>query len=120
MHFRFRGNNIQVVKSQKIGLDDKAKSVPLGSINRATLKISDKLRNNCTPAELAEIESWVKRYRAIDDVRRHHAAVTLAEQMAAAAKWFEQSTPDEARPIADDVMATSVLLRRVLNRRGLI
>jgi hypothetical protein len=120
MHFRFRGNNIQVVKSQKTEPEGKAKSVPLGSINRATLALSDKLRKNCSPAELEEISAWVKRYRAIDGVKHQHAALTLPEQIAAAARWFEQSSPEEARPVADDIIATTAVLRRVLNRRGLL
>ncbi len=120
MHFRFRGNNIQVVKSQKTGPDGKAKSVPMGSINRATLAVSDKLRKSCTPAELEEIAAWVQRYQAVDVVKRMHAALTLAEQMSAAAEWFEQASPDEARQVADDIMSNTAALRRVLNRRGLL
>jgi hypothetical protein len=120
MHFRFRGNNIQVVKSQRSGPEGKAKSVPMGSINRSTLAISDTLRKRCTPAELEEIAAWVKRYQAVDSVKRKHAAFTLPEQMAAAAKWFEEASPDEARQLADDIMSTTVTLRRALNRRGLL
>jgi hypothetical protein len=120
MHFRFRGNNIQVVKSQKPAEGGRAKSVPMGSINRSTLAISGKLRKNCSPAELEEIATWVKRYQAVDGIKRKHAALTLPEQMAAAAEWFAHANPDEARQIADDIMATSVALRRVLNRRGLL
>ena len=92
----------------------------MGSINRSTLAISDKLRQNCSPTELEEIAAWVKRYQAIDGIKRKHAALTLPEQMAAAAEWFAQASPDEARQIADDIMTTSVALRRILNRRGLI
>ena len=80
MHYRFRGNNIQVVKSRLNSKNGKAKSVPLGSINRATLAISDKLRNNCSPEELAEIESWVKQYQGIDELKNKVAALTLPEQ----------------------------------------
>jgi len=120
MHFRFRGNNIQVVKSIKSEPGGKAVATPMGSVNRATLAISDKLRSNCTPAELQEIEAWVKRYQAVEVIKRRHAAMTLPEQIAAAAEWFEQASPEEARPIADDIIATNTVLRRVLNRRGLI
>src|SRR5688572_25504062 len=104
MHFRFRGNNIQVVKSIKTEPGGKAVATPMGSINRATLAISDKLRSNCTPAELEEIEAWVKRYQAIDGIKRQHAAMTLPEQMAAAAEWLEHANPEEARQVADDIM----------------
>ena len=120
MHFRFRGNSIQVVKSQPDAREGKAKPTPMGSINRATLAISDNLRKNCSQDELREIEAWVKRYQAVDGVKRQHAALTLPEQIAAAAQWFEQASLDEARQVADDIMATTAVLRRVLNRRGLL
>jgi hypothetical protein len=120
MHFRFRGNSIQVVKSRPDPVTRRAKSVPMGSINRATLALSDKLRDNCTPEELAEIEAWVKRYHEVDDLKRKHAASTLPDQIAAAAEWLSRADPDEARQIADDIMSTTVALRRVLNRRGLL
>ena len=120
MHFRFRGNNIQVVRSQPDHVTGKAKSVPLGSINRATLAISDRLRQNCSADELAEIEAWVKRYQAVDDMKRQHAAVTLPEQMAAATQWFETANPTEAREVADDILTATTVLRRMLNRRGLL
>src|SRR5262245_20832238 len=119
MHFRFRGNNIQVVKSQP-DASGKAKSVPLGSINRATLAISDKLRANCAAAELKEIEGWVKRYQSVDDLKRKHAAMTLPEQLAAAAQWFEGSTGNEASQMAADILTGMADMRRVLNRRGLL
>jgi hypothetical protein len=40
--------------------------------------------------------------------------------MAAAAQWFAEASPEEARQIADDIMATTAVLRQVLNRRGLL
>ncbi|OGA74831.1 MAG: hypothetical protein A3G81_16920 [Betaproteobacteria bacterium RIFCSPLOWO2_12_FULL_65_14] len=120
MHYRFRGNNIQVVKSQPDPATGKAKSVPLGSINRATLMISDKLRENCSPGELKEIEGWVKRYRKVYELKRRHAALTLPEQIESAIDWFEEASPEEARQVAEDVLEASLALRRALNRRGLL
>jgi len=120
MHFRFRGNNIQAVKSRIDPSTGKAKSVPLGSINRATLAISDKLRSNCSASELEEIKNWVSRYQAVDSLKRRHAALTLPDQMAAAILWFQEAGLDEARQVADDVLTTMTTLRQVLNKRGLL
>ena len=120
MHFRFRGNNIQVVKSQPDGDSGKAKSLPMGSINRATMAISDKLRSSCSPEELREIEAWVKRYQTVHELKQKHAALTLPEQMAAAAAWFKTADPDEARQVAEDVIATTTVLRRAMAKRGLL
>ncbi len=120
MHFRFRGNSIQVVKSKPDDRTGKAKSVPIGSINRATLAMSDKLRGNCSSAELKEIEAWVKRYQAVDKLKLRHSALTLPEQLSAAARWFEKASVEEARQVAEDTLAATAELRRVLNRRGLL
>jgi len=120
MHFRFRGNNIQVVKSKPEGSTGKAKSVPIGSINRATLAISDALRGNCSSTELKEIEAWVKRYQAVDDLKYKYAALTLAEQIAAAIRWFETATPVEAYQVVDDTLTATTALRKVLSKRGLL
>ncbi|MDH3316247.1 MAG: hypothetical protein OER43_10850 [Gammaproteobacteria bacterium] len=120
MHFRFRGNNIQIVKSQIEPATGKAKPVALGSINRATLTISEKLREACSHSELEEIEAWVKRYQAVDGMKLQHAALTLPEQMAAAAQWLENANPDAAREVVDDILTATRMLRRVLTRRGLL
>jgi hypothetical protein len=120
VHFRFRGNSIQVVKSKPDGSTGKAKSIPLGSINRATLAISDKLRKNCSSTEVKEIEAWVKRYQAVDDLKYKYAALTLPEQIAVAIRWFEKATPVEAFQVADDTLTATAALRRVLNKRGLL
>jgi hypothetical protein len=120
MYFRFRGNSIQVVRSQPDATSGKAKSVPLGSINRATLAISDKLRRNCSAEELGEIEAWVKRYQSVDELKRRHAALTLPEQVAAATQWFRKASPEDASLVADDVLEATARLRRVVNKRDLI
>lgn len=120
MHFRFRGNNIQVIKSLPDPATGKAKSVPLGSINRATLGISEKLRANCTAGELQEIEAWVRRYQGVDEIRRKHAALTLPEQIATAIRWFRDARQEEARGVAEDILTATTKLRRTLSRRGLI
>jgi hypothetical protein len=120
VHFRFRGNNIQVVKSQPDPSSGKAKSVPIGSINRATLAISEKLRANCSAEDLKEIQAWVKGYQSVHELKRKHAAVTLPEQLAAATAWFKVASTEEARQIAEDVIAHTAALRRTLAKRGLL
>ena len=120
MHFRFRGNNIQVVKSLPDPITGKSRSIPVGSINTVNLRITEKLRDNCTPSELQEIEAWVQRYQSVAHLKNKHAALTLPEQMAAAALWFEQAHAEEAREGAENVLAAITELRRVLHKRDLL
>jgi len=120
MYFRFRGNNIQVVKSQLDPATGKAKSMPLGSFNRATLAISDKLSSNCSAGELKEIEAFVKRQQGVDKLKRKIAALTLPEQIATAIEWLDEAGGEEAAEVADDMLAASSALRRALVKRGLV
>jgi hypothetical protein len=120
MHFRFRGNNIQVVKSQMDPETGKAKSVPLGSINRVTLAVSEKLSAGCSPGELKEIESWVKRYRSVAELKCKVAALTLPEQISAAIEWLDQADDEAVGEIAEDLFAATTVLRRALNERRLV
>ena len=122
MHYRFRINNIQVVKSIPDPETGKAKSIPVGSINRATMAISDKLRESCSATELQEIQAWVQRHQAIEKLKHRHAALTLPEQMALATQWFEEGDFDveEARQAADDIISTMATLRRAFVKRELV
>jgi len=119
MHFRFRGSNVQIVKSRMNPETGKAKSVPVGSINRATLAVSDKLAASCSPAELREIETWVTRYRSVDGLKRKVAALTLPEQISAAIEWLDEADEKEVSEIAEDLIAATTVLRRALSKRGL-
>ena len=78
-----------------------------------------KLSSNCSQRELKEIEDWVKHYRSVDDLKRKVAAFTLPEQIAAAAEWFKVASPEEAAQIGADILATTIVLRSVLVKRGL-
>jgi len=120
MHFRFRGNNIQVVKSQMDPKTGKAKSTPLGSINRATLAISEKLAANCSSGELKEIKAWVTRYQGVGELKSKVVALTLPEQIGTAIAWYEKADLAEAREPAGEVLAAFALLRRVLVKRELV
>ncbi|HWQ39837.1 MAG TPA: hypothetical protein VNM24_14745 [Burkholderiales bacterium] len=117
MHFRFRGNNVQVVKSQLDPKTGKAKSVPIGSINLARLEIGDKLASNCSAAELKEIENWLKRRRGIEELKAKVAALTLPENISSALKWFAKAPPEEIEEVADDVLVGIRQLRKVLQKR---
>jgi hypothetical protein len=119
MYFRFRGNSIQIVKSQMDPSTGKAKSVPLGSINRSNLAISEKLSASCSKRELEEIQAWVEHHRSVDDLKRKFAALTLPEQIAAAIEWFTEASPEDAGQIAADVIAATMALRQVIVKRGL-
>lgn len=114
MHFRFRGNSVQVVRSTREPGSGRAKSVPIGSIHKETLRISDRLRAACTPEELREIEEWVLHYGGTEHLKREFAAFSLAEQMELAATWFESAGPDADPLLNDAIVQGWQRLRRLL------
>lgn len=113
MHFRHRGNNVQIVRSVAAE-GGKKKSVPVGSINKANLKITDKLRGECTQQEIKEIEAWVTRYAAQEQLKNQVAALTLAEQMSKAVAWLEKADPKVAADVINDISDAMPLLRKAL------
>ncbi len=61
MHFRVRGNNVQIIKTVTNELTGKAKSVPIGSANLITGKITPKASQNLSQQEQEEAMLWVKK-----------------------------------------------------------
>ncbi len=120
MHFRRRGNNVQLVRSQTDPATGKKRPTPIGSLNMAKPEIPPAVRQACTPEEIAEIEAFLATARRIEAMKREHAALTLAEQIELAAGWLEAAEPQAARPIAAQAQAAWQQLRRVATRKGLL
>jgi hypothetical protein len=59
MHFRRRGNNVQLVRSQEDAATGKKRSMPIGSLNLARPEIPLALRKTCSAEEIAAIEAYL-------------------------------------------------------------
>lgn len=112
MHFRHRGNNVQIVKTEMV--DGKKKSVPVGSVNKLNLNITDALKSKATADELAEIEQWVSDFKSLQDLKAEVAALSLAEQMGLAAKWLESADKSRAAKVGNDILDALPLLRKAI------
>src|SRR5215212_3809968 len=110
MHFRVRGNNVQIVKTQPEAGTGKAVSKPIGSASLSTGEINEKAAAVLTPEETREVTEWIARHQAIQAQKREIEYHTLADTLTAMATWMRGADPKLLAEHADDVQ---VALRRV-------
>lgn len=96
MHFRYRDNVIQVIRTTYDKESKRGRSVVVGRLPRLSLAIGDNLRDACTLDELREIEAWVAENQRAEALKSELAAMTLAEQLNRANLWFSANKDSEA------------------------
>lgn len=120
MHFRHRGNSVQVVRSEKDAETGKAKATPLGSLRKPELKIPDPVAKACTPAELAEINRFIEDYTRIDSLKAEVVARSMPETLPQVAAWLGKADEAEARALAAELVGAWQQVRRAIVTRNLI
>ncbi len=118
MHFRRRGNNVQIVKTQPAAEGGKAVSRPIGSANLATAEISEQAAAALTPEETLEVKGWIARHRAVQTVKREIEYRTLADILGKVARWMRGADAKLLEELAADVRDALRRARRELDRRG--
>lgn len=113
MHFRRRGSNVQIVKTQP-GEKGKAASKPIGSANIRTGEISAQAAAVLTPEETQEVKTWIARQTAIEAQKRELDYRCLAETLSSVASWIRSADPALLRDHADEVRSGLVQVRRNL------
>lgn len=120
MHFRDRANVIQLIRSTYDPATKRARTEIVGRIPKANPGLSEPLRQACTPAEIAEIESWLGGYGQLQKLKAELAARTLGEQMTLAGEWFEGQEGEDARFLAASLAQQWGRLRQQLKKQGLV
>ena len=120
MHFRERGQIVQVIRTTYDKGSKKGKNEIVGRLAMPNPVISDDLQNALTAEERGEVESWIKGYGHVQALRRELAAHTLAENLRLAEEWFRGHKSDDARGVAAGVLEAWVHLRAVMKRNGLV
>jgi hypothetical protein len=121
MHFRYRNNLIQVIRTIYDPATKKPRTEIVGRLRRGDLEPGAELLAACTPAEADEVRRWIASHMKADAVAAEHAARSLAEQMAKATEWFASTKDqDSARVLAADLMQQWMKLRAQLRRDGLL
>lgn len=121
VHFRTRKNVIQFVRTIYNPVAKKPKAVVIGSIPVENPEIPSELMTKLSPAELAEAETWLKhRHRAMS-LREELAALTLAETLELANRWFtREGTSENAHAAAAGLLPALQALRKTLNSNNLL
>lgn len=68
MHYRIRGNSVQIVRSISDPETGRAKSEPVGSANLRTGKLNENAIQNLSEDEVREVEGWIKEEAELRDL----------------------------------------------------
>jgi hypothetical protein len=120
MHFRERGNVVQLIRTTYDSASKKAKNEIVGRLLKTNPNISDDLKATLTSEEHDELTAWIHGRAASDRLKRELAARTLAEQITLAKDWFKGHKGDDARALAATLSPAWMQLRAVLKRNELV
>jgi hypothetical protein len=121
MHFRFRKNIVQVVRTTYDPATKRPRAEIVGRLLRSDPRVDPDLLAACTPPEAEEVRCWIATHMKADAVAVEHAARSLAGQIEKAAEWFAATHDlDSARHLAAEAHQQWVKLRGQLRRQGLL
>ena len=121
MHFRFRKNLVQVVRTTYDPATKRPRTEIVGRLLRSDPRADPALLAACTPAEVEEVRRWIGSHMKAEAVAAEHAARSLAGQMAKAADWFAATDDlESARLLAAELHQQWSKLRSQLRRRSLL
>ena len=117
MHFRMRGNNVQIVKAVTDLQTQKTVSKPIGSANLLTGEIGERARAAMTPAEIKEAEAWIARQQALEAKKREVEFETLPTTLAALGEWVRSADEKIVAQYADEIFEEMKRFRSQVTQR---
>ena len=104
MHYRVRGNSVQLVKTVHDGASGKAVSKPVGSLNLINGTMSEAARENLTPEEITGVEGWLARRQDVDRRKRQLDAELFSTTVGTMIQWTKEASADEFNGLAEDIL----------------
>jgi hypothetical protein len=120
MHFRERGQIVQLIRTKYDAATKKGKNEIVGRLVKAKPEISDELKTALTPEERKEVATWIEGYATIAQLKRELAVRTLPEQLTLAEEWFADQKGNDARFLAASLLPPWTRLRASLKKSGLM
>jgi hypothetical protein len=117
MHFRIRGNNVQLVKTVADPESGKAKSAPVGSVNLLTGKINERALEALSSEEVVEVETWLDKKRDLDQRKRQLEAETLPLTLSDVATWINEADRSAVAELAEEIQFGMAEVRRALTAK---
>jgi len=100
MHFRVRKKIVQLIRTGYDPSTKKPKTTVVGKMPLEMPLLTDELKNLLTKQEIAEAETWIEHNNRITLLREELAALTLADTINLANRWFKNQGESEAAIIA--------------------
>lgn len=121
MHFRIRKNVIQLIRTTYDDNKKKGINSIIGTVPLSKPELSDASRMQLTKEEISAFDTWINTQHRTSMLREEIAALTLAETMALAEKWFERDSDSRTTHIVvHDIVSHWQSLRRTLTKKGLL
>ncbi len=118
MHYRVRGNSVQLVKTVREEGSDKLQSKPVGSINLTNGTLNAAALAALTAEEVTEAKAWIANRNSMRERCSELEFLTLASRIADLAEWVR--TADEAFVASHGEEITDAFgdLRKAMRKRG--
>lgn len=120
MHFRVRGNNVQVVKTVVDKKTLRSKSVPVGSANIGTGVLSEQLLSALTDEEIGEVRRWIESRQKTLKLRREVEARLLDQHIYDAIQWVKEAPAPVAREVVKEALTAMRSFQRTVVKLGLV
>lgn len=120
MHFRIRGNNVQLIKPVIDGDTGKIRRTLAGAANLLTGTLNEKAQAALSTEEQAAVAQWLEKHRALEHRRAEMTALGLANDIRIAAKYLIEMEPELARQLVAEVLQASHNFRLVARKHHLL
>jgi hypothetical protein len=121
MHFRVRKNVIQLIRTTYDAVEKKPKATLVGRVPLDKPELTEELRTLLTPAEAEELQEWVAGHHRLAMLREEFAALSLAEHLELADRWFARQGDSRAAVMAAaELLPALQALRKTLKAKGLL
>ena len=121
MHFRLRKNVVQLVRTLYNPVTKRPRTVVVGRMPIDQPKLTQELKKKLTEDEIAEAEEWIDGQFRLNSLKEELAALTLADSISAANRWFSRNADNPAAmAVALKLLPEFKALRKMLRGKGLL
>lgn len=120
MHFRIRGNNVQLIKPVIDDSTGKSKPTLVGSVSLLTGKLNEKAQAALSTEEQMAVAKWLERHHALEHKKAEVTALGLADAMRIAAKHLHEMEPGLAKQLVAEVLQASHNFRLTARKHHLL
>jgi len=117
VHFRIRGNNVQLIRTVTDPTTNKARLANVGFASLISGELNARARENLSPDELAVVSTWIERRREIKDKELALTALTLPETIDEVIGWVQRAEKGEVEAIAEHLASAMRDLRRTIDQK---